>query len=86
MGGMEAFSLDRSIRIELHEHATWWGNDGIWRFGATELAEATRIGVVSVKHLDVVVSALMVRLKVKVIKNLKVKDKYNSNVSNDHSI
>lgn len=67
--GVEALALHRGIRIEHHVHVVGAGNDGVGHLAATVLAETLRLLVDAVKHLDMVVRTLQVRLQLKVIEH-----------------
>lgn len=68
--GVEALALYWGVGVEHHVHVVGASNDGVRHLATTVLAEAAGLLTDTVKHLDVVVRALLMRLQLKVIEHL----------------
>ena len=71
MCGIEALSLYGGIGVEGHIHAVTAGDDGVGHLTPAIAAQAAGVTVIPVKHLNVVIHTLLVRLQLKVVESLK---------------
>ena len=71
MRGIEALSLYGGVSVEGHVHAISAGDDGVGHLTPAIAAQAAGVTVIPVKHLNVVIHTLLVRLQLKVIESLK---------------
>lgn len=71
IGSPEASALDRGVGVEFYVHVVRAGGKRARPMAATKLAQQQGILIRAVKHLNVIIGAVLVWLQLKLLKSLQ---------------